>query len=166
MPSLAQRITEDPLELDDLVAHTMTRILGKANAELAARIAVEIRRQPGTDYAWPGNVRELEQCVRRILLNRCYSPEPLGSADLDPAKRLAREMVAGRLDAQGLLTGYCAMLYKRLGTYEAVARVTSLDRRTVKKYVLEGSAVRAIASKRQDPMILKQTVAVPWRNSN
>jgi len=140
LPSLAQRIAEDPLELDDLVAHTMTRILGGADAELADGIAVEIRRQPGTDYAWPGNVRELEQCVRRILLNRSYSPEPLGR-DLDPAKQLAREMVAGRLDAQGLLTGYCAMLYKRLGTYEAVARVTSLDRRTVKKYVLEGSAV-------------------------
>jgi hypothetical protein len=140
LPSLAQRIAEDPLELDDLTAHTVTRILGRANDELAAMIAAEIRRQPGTDYAWPGNVRELEQCVRRILLNRSYSPEPLGP-DLDPANRLAREMMAGRLDAQGLLTGYCTLLYKRLGTYEAVARVTSLDRRTVKKYVLEGSVV-------------------------
>ena len=140
LPSLAQRIAEDPLELDDLVAHTMTRILGKADAQLAAMIAAEIRRQPGTAYAWPGNVRELEQCVRRILLNRSYTPEPLGR-DLDPANRLAREMMAGRLDAQSLLTGYCAMLYQRLGTYEAVARATSLDRRTVKKYVQEGAAL-------------------------
>jgi transcriptional regulator with PAS, ATPase and Fis domain len=115
------------------------RILGRPNAELAAMIAAEIRRQPGLAYAWPGNVRELEQCVRRILLNRSCAPQPL-APDLDPADRLAREMMAGRLDAQGLLTGYCAMLYKRLGTYEAVARATSLDRRTVKKYVLEGSA--------------------------
>jgi hypothetical protein len=137
LPSLAQRIAEDPLELDDLLNHTVIRILGRPNAELAAMIAAEIRRQPGLAYAWPGNVRELEQCVRRILLNRSYAPQPLAP---DPADRLAREMMAGRLDAQGLLTGYCAMLYKRLGTYEAVARATSLDRRTVKKYVLEGSA--------------------------
>jgi hypothetical protein len=139
LPSLARRIAEDPLELDDLLAHTVTRILGKANAELVAMIAAEIRRQPGTAYAWPGNVRELEQCVRRILLNRSYAPDSLG-ADLDPAERLARDMVAGSLDAQGLLTGYCTMLYERLGTYEAVARATSLDRRTVKKYVQEGMA--------------------------
>jgi hypothetical protein len=140
LPSLAQRIAEDPLELDDLLAHTVTRILGKPDAELAAMIAAEIRRQPGTAYAWPGNVRELEQCVRRILLNRSYTPEPIGG-DPDPAGRLAREMMAGRLDAQSLLTGYCTMLYQRLGTYEAVARATSLDRRTVKKHVREGIAL-------------------------
>jgi DNA-binding NtrC family response regulator len=136
LPSLAQRIAEDPLELDDLLAHTVTRILGKSNAELAAMIAAEIRHQPGPAYAWPGNVRELEQCVRRILLNRSYTPEPLDPV-LDPADRLAREMKAGQLDAQSLIAGYCAMLYRRLGTFEAVARVTSLDRRTVKKHIQE-----------------------------
>jgi len=31
---------------------------------------------------------------------------------------------------------FCALLYKRFGTYEEVARKTGLDRRTVKKYVL------------------------------
>jgi len=139
LPSLAQRIAEDPLELDDLLAHTVTRILGKTNPELVAMIAAEIRRRPGPAYPWPGNVRELEQCVRRILLNRAYTPAPLGET-LDPAERLAREMVAGRLDAQSLLTGYCHILYQRLGTYEAVARATSLDRRTVKKYIQEGAA--------------------------
>ena len=137
LPSLAQRIAEDPLELDDLLSHTVMRILGKPNPELAAMIAGEIRRQPGATYSWPGNVRELEQCVRRILLNRCYTPEKVG-ATADPADRLAQEMMAGRLDAQGLLSGYCYMLYRRLGTYEAVARAASLDRRTAKKYVQEG----------------------------
>jgi hypothetical protein len=34
-----------------------------------------------------------------------------------------------------LLAGYCQLLYERVGTYEAVARRTHLDRRTVKKYV-------------------------------
>lgn len=142
LPSLARRIAEDPLELDDLLSHTVTRILGNANPELTAMIAAEIRRQPGPAYPWPGNVRELEQCVRRILLNRSYAPEPLGPA-LDTAGRLAREMMAGRLDAQSLLSGYCYILYQRLGTYEAVARATSLDRRTVKKYVQEGAVLEA-----------------------
>lgn len=134
LPSLAQRIAEDPLELDDLLSHTVARILGKPHPELAAMIAAEIRRQPGPAYTWPGNVRELEQCVRRILLNQSYSPEPLDPSP-DAANRLAEEMMAGRLDAQSLLTGYCRILYDRLGTYEAVARAAALDRRTVKKYV-------------------------------
>jgi DNA-binding NtrC family response regulator len=138
LPSLAQRICEDPLELDDLLAHTVTRILGKANPELAEMIADEIRRRPGTAYRWPGNVRELEQCVRRILLNRSYTPPPPCESP-DPADSLVREMMAGQLDAKSLLTGYCHILYQRLGTYEAVARTISLDRRTVKKYIQEAA---------------------------
>jgi hypothetical protein len=34
-----------------------------------------------------------------------------------------------------LLGGYCKRLYDDLGTYEAVARVTGLDRRTVNRHV-------------------------------
>jgi hypothetical protein len=41
----------------------------------------------------------------------------------------------GRIDAEGLLAGYCTLLYERHGTYEEVARRTALDRRTVKKYI-------------------------------
>jgi DNA-binding CsgD family transcriptional regulator len=33
------------------------------------------------------------------------------------------------------MSGYCALLYRRHGTYEEVARRTGLDRRTVKKYL-------------------------------
>ena len=83
-------------------------------------------------------MRELEQCVRRILLSRSYTPE-LPDETNDPDRRLAQEMMAGRLDAQSLLSGYCCLLYRRLGTYEAVARSTALDRRTVKKYIQEGA---------------------------
>jgi DNA invertase Pin-like site-specific DNA recombinase len=40
-----------------------------------------------------------------------------------------------RLTASQLLSHYCTRLYQQLGTYKAVARLTELDRRTVKKYI-------------------------------
>jgi DNA-binding transcriptional regulator LsrR (DeoR family) len=39
------------------------------------------------------------------------------------------------LTAQELLSRYCSNLYMKHGTYEAVARITDLDRRTVRKYI-------------------------------
>lgn len=133
VPSLAQRIREDPRELEDLLAHTVARILGKPSPELTAELSRSISREPGRDYAWPGNVRELEQCVRRLLLNQSYSAEPPQTADL--ADWLAQGLKAGRLDMQSLVSGYCCALYERFGTYEAVARRTKVDRRTVKRHI-------------------------------
>ena len=44
-------------------------------------------------------------------------------------------MEAGTLSASGVLAAYCALLYEKHGTLAEVARLTKLDRRTVKKYV-------------------------------
>lgn len=138
LPSLAQRIREDPLELDDLLAHTVARILGKTSPELTTMLRAIILKRPGRDYHWPGNVRELEQCVRRIMLNQAYEPEmPSGTVGL--SDHLAQGVKEGLLGGQTLLSGYCYNLYRQLGTYEAVARRAQLDRRTVKKYVQEGA---------------------------
>jgi len=52
-----------------------------------------------------------------------------------PAADLAAALDSGSLSASELLHRYCALLHARLGTYEAVARRTGLDRRTAKKYV-------------------------------
>jgi hypothetical protein len=41
----------------------------------------------------------------------------------------------GELDASQLVGGYCWRLQRRHGSYEAVGRITGLDRRTVKKYM-------------------------------
>jgi len=136
VPSLAQRIREDPQELADLLSHTVTRILGKPSVELTRMLGKSILHELGQDYPWPGNVRELEQCVRRLLLNEVYgidSPQDSNLADW-----LARGVKEGFLDMQSLIAGYCCCLYERLGTYEAVARMTKVDRRTVKRYIQEG----------------------------
>jgi DNA-binding CsgD family transcriptional regulator len=39
--------------------------------------------------------------------------------------------------AAEVLAEYCHLLHQQHGTYEAVARITGLDRRTVKKHINE-----------------------------
>jgi DNA invertase Pin-like site-specific DNA recombinase len=60
------------------------------------------------------------------------------SAGLD--QKLKDGLVGGKLNAQTLIGGYCRLMYQRHGTYEAVARITGLDRRTVKKHIIGGQA--------------------------
>ncbi|WP_246804262.1 sigma-54-dependent transcriptional regulator [Desulfosarcina cetonica] len=138
VPSLAQRIKQDPQELKDLLAHTVTRILGKSSPALTNELYDAISCQPGLAYDWPGNVRELEQCVRRILINQRYTPDSLPEDNPTPFLQAVK---AGELDAQSLLSGYCFTLYRRWGTYEAVAKQSRLDRRTAKKYIQEGKEI-------------------------
>ena len=137
VPPLDQRIREDPGELDDLLQVAIERIVGGPSQELAARIKKQIQRSPGIDYPWPGNVRELEQCVRRILMKRVYTPLSRRSAT-DLETRLKTGMEKQTLDAKSLMGGYCLMLHRRHQTIEAVARITGLDRRTAKKHIESG----------------------------
>ena len=136
VPPLRQRIQEDPAELDDLLAHTVRRMLGKPSPELSKMVHMVIDQQLGDDYPWPGNVRELEQCVRQVLLNQTYRGDQ-GLAAGDLSSQLQQGLQNGTIEAQRLLAGYCYLLYQRHGTYEAVARRAQLDRRTVKRYVGE-----------------------------
>jgi transcriptional regulator of acetoin/glycerol metabolism len=138
---LRQRVQEDPGELDDLLAHTVQRMLGKPSPELSKMVRMVIDRQLGDHYAWPGNVRELEQCVRQVLLNQTYSGDQRpGTVDL--CAQLQEGIQNGSIEAQQLLAGYCYLLYQRHGTYEAVARRAGLDRRTVKRYVDEWKKIK------------------------
>jgi transcriptional regulator with GAF, ATPase, and Fis domain len=139
VPSLQQRIREDPLELDDLLAYTIERIVGNASQELTHMVREVIDRQLGKDYPWPGNVRELEQCVRRALLKCSYEGDHQSAAP-DVRSQLVEGIGKGSLDAQKVLAGYCYLLYQQYGTLEEVARRVKLDRRTVKKYVQEWEA--------------------------
>ncbi|MBU1169724.1 MAG: sigma 54-interacting transcriptional regulator [Proteobacteria bacterium] len=136
VPTLRQRIQETPGELDTLLAFSVKRMVGTESPEYTDMVREVVDRQLGPDYEWPGNVRELEQCVRRVLLNRTYTGDrKKDMGDLQAG--LVSGIEEGSLDAQRLLSGYCRLLYERLKTYEEVAKRTCLDRRTVKKYILE-----------------------------
>jgi sigma-54 dependent transcriptional regulator, flagellar regulatory protein len=131
VPPLRVRLAEEPRELEVLVTSLVERIVGAPDAEVIARVLEVVAAEVPADYPWPGNVRELEQCVRRVLLTGHFRPsEPAGGTD-----RFLDQVRAGVLEARELSARYCAMLYERHGTYEEVARLTGLDRRTVRKYV-------------------------------
>jgi DNA-binding NtrC family response regulator len=139
VPPLRQRLEEAPGELRQLLEHAVANLIGTPVAELVGAVEAAIHRTVGARYPWPGNVRELEQGVRQILLTGAYagSAPPKGK---DLVERLISGVEAETLDADALLAGYCALLYENTGNYEAVARQTNLDRRTVKKYVAQGLA--------------------------
>ena len=140
VPPLRLRLAEDKSELRVLVEALVERIVGQRDDEVSERVLSVVAEDLPPDYAWPGNVRELEQCVRRTLLTGHFAPEraaarsPVG--DEGDASEVFLELArAGSLEARELTARYCALLYERHGTYEEVARITALDRRTVKKYV-------------------------------
>jgi DNA-binding NtrC family response regulator len=138
VPPLRVRLAERPEEMNELLDHLVERIVGEKSEELVAIARKAIVAGVGSDYAWPGNVREVEQAVRRILMTAAYDPGPRPAAR-DLTDRLLGSIEEGALDAREVLSLYCALLYGRHGTYEEVAKRTKLDRRTVKKYVIEAS---------------------------
>ena len=82
-------------------------------------------------------MRELEQAVRRILLTGRYTAE-VSQAAPGEEEALLDKLRTGELTAAELLAQYCALLYRRLGTYAEVAKRTGLDPRTSRKYVESG----------------------------
>ena len=138
VPSLRVRLAERAEEMSELLEHLVERIVGEPSDDLVAITRDVIAAGVGKDYAWPGNVREVEQAVRRILMTAAYDPGPRAVLR-DATDRFLESMKDGALDAHEVLAMYCALLYRRHGTYEDVAKRTKLDRRTVKKYVLEAS---------------------------
>jgi transcriptional regulator of acetoin/glycerol metabolism len=133
VPPLRRRLAESPGELEELVRLLVERIAGSQDAALVATVLEGLHRDVPRGYAWPGNVRELEQAVRRVLLTGRYAPELAAAADPDEA--LVEKLRAGELTAAQLLARYSAMLYRRLGSYAAVAKRTDIDPRTSRKYV-------------------------------
>jgi sigma-54 specific flagellar transcriptional regulator A len=134
VPTLRQRIEESPAELEQLVRLLVTRIAGERASDMTATILEALERDLPRGYRWPGNVRELEQAVRRILLTGTYAGER-GEPAPNEEDALADRVRGGQLTADELLSRYCALLYRRLGSYAEVARQTGLDPRTSRKYV-------------------------------
>ena len=133
LPPLRCRIRENPDELGELVRLLTSRITGQDRENtLAEQVTEKIMQQDGLNHAWPGNVRELEQAVRRIIMNGTWQPE----------KRQEHSTAMQQFAAQtspptmaALAASYCQALLKEHGTIQAVARITGLDRRTVKKHI-------------------------------
>ncbi len=136
VPPLRQRIQEDENELKDLTNLIVQRIIGEPSPEIVKLVGDVIERDLGGDYHWPGNVRELEQCVRQILLRQAYNGDR-GHDTGGLEETIEKGVQAGTIEAQDLVAAYCALLHNRHGTYEEVSRRTGLDRRTVKKYVIQ-----------------------------
>ena len=134
VPTLRQRIQESPGELEQLVRLLVARIAGEQASGLTASIMEALQRDLPPGYHWPGNVRELEQAVRRILLTGRYTGGIVEAVSSEE-DALEEKLRAGQLTADELLSRYCALLYRRLGTYAEVARQTGLDPRTSRKYV-------------------------------
>jgi len=139
VPPLRERLEESPSELEELVASLVQRTTGQRSESLTANILDVLGRDLPKGYRWPGNVRELEQAVRRVLLTGSYrgDVDTSSASGVPEPERLARELEAGSIDASAVLSRYCGMLYRKVGTYEEVARRTGLDRRTVRKYVAD-----------------------------
>jgi DNA-binding NtrC family response regulator len=134
LPSLRTRLDESPGELGVLVSTLCERITGEPVAELAAQVALCIERELPREHPYPGNVRELEQCVRRVLLTgHCVSP---GDARAPAAALpLTARIERGELAAEELVRAYCELLYARQKSYVQVAKITGLDRRTVRRHL-------------------------------
>jgi len=137
VPPLRQRLREDPMELQRLVEVTIDRILGEAAPDLLEMVMKTIARALPHDYHWPGNVRELEQCVRRIMIKKNYQGDSCCS-NQTPLQQFLKGVSDQQLSCKNLLSLYCQALYDDLHSYEAVARITELDRRTAKKYIRGG----------------------------
>ncbi len=142
LPTLRERLEEDSGELERLVKSQLARLTGEADPGDLELVLHTFKRLP-RHYSWPGNVRELEQAVRRVLLTHHYSGDAGAALATSPAHVLAAEMHEGSLDARSLLGRYCRLLYEQLGTIEAVARRSGLDRRTVKKYIIAEEVAHA-----------------------
>jgi len=134
VPTLRQRIAESGTELELLVRASVKRIAGEELPKLVTLVLEALDKDLPRGYAWPGNVRELEQAVRRILLTGRYAgePPPMTRGEED---ELSAKLRAGELTADELLARYCALLYRRHGSYAEVAKLAGLDARTVRKYV-------------------------------
>ncbi len=135
MPSLAERIGQHPQELAELVRYFVGVIVGKDIGQAAERVLEIIDKRLGHDYHWPGNVRELTQCIRRVLVKEDYEGDLMSSGHaLDG---LCKKMQSGSATADQVLSDYLKHLYALHGSYETVARIAALDRRTVKKKITE-----------------------------
>ena len=134
-PSLHQQISEAPDVLGDLVYYIAQKVAGPEGEKIADEVLAWIHKKLGIEYSWPGNIRELEQCVRSIIIRRQYQP---AAEQIDrQADRMMNSFREGVLTLDEICRLYCTHVYARMGSYVETARRLKIDRRTVKKFVVE-----------------------------
>ncbi len=136
VPSLRERLADEPDELEHLVASMLERYVRDDAAAWTDRVVAAIQEGVGPAYGWPGNVRELEQCVRQVLITNRYSGDPFtANATGSGMAAVFDRMTRGEASIDEIQQAYLRHLYGTIGTYEGVGRVAGLDRRTVKRWV-------------------------------
>ncbi len=131
MPSLRKRINQHPQELNLLANHLVKKITGTETKKIQEKVRNVLKRPENSGYDWPGNVRELEQVVRRIILHgTCQLRVKPNSHDKENGAIFTRQPTMAELSSY-----YCRLLHEKYANYQAIARITGLDRRTVKKYI-------------------------------
>ena len=133
LPTLRQRISELPSELEAMVQYLIRKITGISDQGLKGMVMEVLSTLKGHD--WPGNVRELEQSIRQILMSQHYTPWKEPDDSIDKVDEFARKIKNGSLTASELASGYARHLYDLNGNYESVSKIMNVDRRTVKKYL-------------------------------
>ena len=131
VPSLRQRIEENPAELAQLVRHFVRQITGHDARELCDKVMDVIGARLPAGYQWRGNVRELAQCIRRVILKEDYSGQLAAEKGL--LEQIKEGIESGTLGSEELLNKYCLALYQRFATYQQAGKAAGLDWRTVKK---------------------------------
>jgi hypothetical protein len=136
LPTLRERIADDPAELGRLLRVICRRVAGDGVAEALEAEALKSAEGLGPGYGWPGNVRELEQCVRSVLVHGSYEPLQRGKGeDADRAATLDRALMDSGLSADAVLGRYCTLVYGLTGSFVEAGKRLGLDRRTVKEHV-------------------------------
>lgn len=138
-PALRQQLADAPADLEQMISFVARRVAGDQGEQMTGELITWIDANLGRDYPWPGNFRELEQCVRNLVIRGEYKPSQPGRADPQPIDLLLQQVRAASLDADQLLTQYCAHVYARCGSYLEAARKLNLDRRTVAHRVKSAS---------------------------
>ena len=151
LPSLRMRLAESPGELRDLVTHLCARIAGERPSS-PSEVSGAHRARPGPRTTpFPGNVRELEQCVRRVLLTGAL--RACAATRRQRQRRpsaLSARIERGELAADAAGRRYCEhLLYAREQSYVEVARITGLDRRTVRRHLTSVAARGTSARERK-----------------
>lgn len=138
LPTLRQRLDENPDELGLLVTDIVARLVGEPDRNLVGRIVETLERDLPQDYAWPGNVRELEQASRSVLLTGHYGGDICAAVTDGVDDAATRRVMSGAASLLEVERWYGRRLYGRLGAYGPVAARLGVDWRTVKRLVSAG----------------------------